>query len=70
MLTQPYLVLYVNWLRALTKVSPAIDLLVVSEDRESCQWLRASGLGKGAQSRGAARGAARSRGAGGNLAGS
>ena len=47
MLTQPYLALYVNWLRAITKVSPAIDLLVVSEDRESCQWLRASGLQPG-----------------------
>ena len=47
MLTQPYFALYVNWLRAITKVSPAIDLLVVSEDRESCQWLRASGLQPG-----------------------
>ena len=47
MLTQPYLAMYVNWLRAITKVSPAVDLLVVSEDRESCQWLRASGLQPG-----------------------
>ena len=48
MLTQPYLNLYVNWLHAITTVSPAVDLLVVSEDRESCRWLRKSGLQPGA----------------------
>ena len=47
MLTQPYLNMYVNWLQAITRVSPAVDLLVVSEDRESCRWLRKSGLQPG-----------------------
>ena len=48
MLTQPYLNLYVNWLHTISRVSPAVDLLVVSEDRESCRWLRKSGLQPGA----------------------
>ena len=47
MLTQPYLPMYVNWLHAIAKISPDMDVLVLSEDRESCQWLHTSGLQPG-----------------------
>lgn len=44
MLTQQYLGMYVNWMHALTKINPDVDVRVISEDRASCRWLRSDGL--------------------------
>jgi len=44
MLTQHYLGMYVNWMHALTKINPDVDVRVISEDRASCKWLRSDGL--------------------------